>query len=66
MTTLHDFGGVLGQTFGHFLLGSHNFMVMALGPCVKWPLVNTKGCVILGKVVLEWGCLIICPPTHLL
>ena len=25
-------------TFGHFLLGSHNFMVTALGSCVKWPL----------------------------
>ena len=26
--------------FGHFLLGSHNFMVTALGSCVKWPLVK--------------------------
>jgi hypothetical protein len=26
----------VGTTFGHFLLGSHNFMVMALGSCVKW------------------------------
>ena len=25
------------MAFGHFLLGPHNFMVMALGPCVKWP-----------------------------
>ena len=33
MTTLHDFGGVLGR----FLLGSHNFMVTALGSSVKWP-----------------------------
>ena len=24
--------------FRHFLLGSHNFMVRALGTCVKWPL----------------------------
>ena len=24
--------------FGHFLLGSQNFMVTALGSCVKWPL----------------------------
>jgi hypothetical protein len=24
--------------FGHFLLGSHYFMVTALGSCVKWPL----------------------------
>ena len=27
------------MAFGHFLLGSHNFMVTALGLCVKWPLV---------------------------
>jgi hypothetical protein len=27
----------LGTTFGHSLLGSHNFMVTALGSCVKWP-----------------------------
>ena len=27
----------VGTTFGHFLLGSHNFMVTALGSCVKWP-----------------------------
>ena len=26
------------MAFGHFLLGSHNFMVTALGSCVKWPL----------------------------
>ena len=25
------------MAFGYFLLGSHNFMVMALGSCVKWP-----------------------------
>ena len=31
MITLHEMGGDLGMTFGHFLLGSHNFMVMALG-----------------------------------
>jgi hypothetical protein len=35
VTTLHDFGGVL-VAFGHFLLGSHNFMVTAFGSCVKW------------------------------
>ena len=28
----------VGTAFGHFLLGSHNFMVTALGSCVKWPL----------------------------
>ena len=35
------------MAFGHFLLGSHDFMVKALGSCVKWSLVNTKGCVVL-------------------
>ena len=24
------------MAFGHFLLRSHNFMVAALGSCVKW------------------------------
>jgi hypothetical protein len=24
------------MAFGHFLLGSHSFMVTALGSCVKW------------------------------
>ena len=28
----------VGTAFGHFLLGSHNLMVTALGSCVKWPL----------------------------
>ena len=32
MTTLHDFGDVLGRP-----LGSHNLMVTALGLGVKWP-----------------------------
>ena len=31
------FGRCVGATFGHFLLGSHNFMVTMLGSCVKWP-----------------------------
>jgi hypothetical protein len=35
VTTLHDLGGVLG----HFLLGSHNFVVTALDLCVKSPVV---------------------------
>ena len=26
------------MAFGHFVLGSHNFMVAALGSCVKWPI----------------------------
>jgi hypothetical protein len=30
-----------GTAFGHFLLGCHNSMVMALGLCVKWPLLYT-------------------------
>ena len=30
----------VGTVFGHFLLGSHNFMVIALGSCVKWPLLD--------------------------
>ena len=38
MTTLHDFGGVLGRPLDTSLLGSHNSMVTALGSCVKWPL----------------------------
>ena len=33
--------------FGHFLLGSHNFMVTVVGLCVKWPLylgpLHTRG-----------------------
>ena len=36
-TILHDFGGVLGRPLDTFFLGSHNFMVMALGSCVKCP-----------------------------
>ena len=36
-TTLHAFGGVLGRPLDTFHLGSHNFMVTALGSCVKWP-----------------------------
>ena len=27
----------LGLAFGHFHLGSYNFMVTALGSCVNWP-----------------------------
>ena len=37
MTTMHDFGGVLGQrAFEYFRLGSHNATVTALGSCVMW------------------------------
>jgi hypothetical protein len=42
VTTLHDFGGCVGTAFGHFLLGSHNLMVTALGSCVNWPQVWPK------------------------
>jgi hypothetical protein len=28
----------VGMAFGLFFSGSHNFMVTALGLCVKWPL----------------------------
>ena len=37
MTTLHDFGSGLGRPLDNSL-GSYNFMVTALGSCVKWPL----------------------------
>ena len=37
VTTLHDFGGVLGRPLETFW-GSHNFMVTAFASCVKWPL----------------------------
>jgi hypothetical protein len=37
VTTLHDFGGEVGRPLDTFLLSSHNFMVTALGSCVKWP-----------------------------
>ena len=37
VTTLHDFGHVLGRPLVTLFLGSHNFMVTALGSCVKWP-----------------------------
>jgi hypothetical protein len=36
---IDDFGGCLGTTFGHFLLGSHNHMVTALGSCVEVALI---------------------------
>ena len=40
VTTLNDFGGVLGHPVDTFFWGSHNFMVTALGFCVEWPLVT--------------------------
>jgi hypothetical protein len=42
VTALDDFGGVFGTAFGHYLLGSHNFMVTALGSGVKWPSDRSK------------------------
>jgi len=36
VTTLHDFGGVLGQRLITVLGGPHNFTVTALDSCVKW------------------------------
>ena len=38
MTTLHDYGGVLGRPLDAFFWDSHNVMITALGSCVKWPL----------------------------
>jgi hypothetical protein len=35
---IHDVGGVFGQPLDTLFLVSHDFMVMALGSCVKWPL----------------------------
>ena len=35
-----DCGGVLGQPLDTLLLGSYNYMVTALGLCVKWPLLH--------------------------
>jgi hypothetical protein len=35
VTTVHDFGGVLGTASDTFFWGSHNFMVTALGLCVE-------------------------------
>ena len=40
---LHDFGGEIGTTFGHFLLGSHDLMVTALGSCVEVALTYLVG-----------------------
>ena len=42
VTTLHDFGGVLGRPLDTFLLGSHKFMITAFSSCVKWPWVVSR------------------------
>ena len=39
MTTLDEFGGVLGQPLDTFFW-AHNFMVTALDSCVMWPLIS--------------------------
>ena len=36
VTTQHDFWRCVGMAFRHFLLDFDNFMVAALGSCVKW------------------------------
>ena len=41
MTTLHDFGGVLGWPL-HTFFWTLNFMVTTLGSCVKWSRVEGK------------------------
>jgi hypothetical protein len=40
MSTLHDFGGVLGRPLDAFFWALTNLMVAALGSCVKWPLMS--------------------------
>ena len=45
----------LGMTFGHFLLGSHNFMVTAFGMCVKWPLAHQGNRIVQFKLFLSKG-----------
>ena len=56
LITLHDFI----RPFGNFLLGSHNFMVMALGSCVKWPLHACSGHtftnIIKCSICVLWDC----------
>ena len=37
MTTLHDYGGVLGRSLDTYFLAFHNSMGKALGLFVKWP-----------------------------
>ena len=55
MTTLRDFGSVLGRALDTFF-GSHKFMVMALGLCVKWPLVQSPMCKYILQMVIEPTC----------
>jgi hypothetical protein len=51
----------VGMAFGHFLLGSHNFMVTALGSCVKWTLdvhspINVWGEPVFSVMAASWFC----------
>ena len=43
---VHDhttwFWRCIGTAFGHFILDSHNVMVVALGLCVNWPSFTTS------------------------
>ena len=41
------------MAFGHFCLGSHNFMVTALGSCVKWHLAM-NGLLFEGYIWMDW------------
>ena len=41
--------------FGHFLLGSHNFMVTALGSCVKWPLAAIRKLDAYRRLLVAWA-----------
>ena len=43
MTTLHDFGGVLGWPLDTFFWALTNFVVTALGSCVEWPIDHNFG-----------------------
>jgi hypothetical protein len=64
VTTLHDFWRCVGTTFGHFLLGSHNFVVTALGSCVKWPLESvTLNITKLLSVAIQRGGTTMFPPA---
>jgi cytochrome c oxidase subunit IV len=60
MTTPHDFGGCVGTAFGHFLFDPHNFMVTALGSCLKWPLVMICDLVKTGTMMyMSWEKLVV-------
>ena len=53
MTTLHDFGGVLGQPLDTFFWArSHIYMVTVPGSCVKWPLEYVQDVSILHPTII--------------